>query len=55
MSRRRRSREALAVAAAAVVAVPGPPKVCQIIVFYGSWPIILPTFGGFRGLGDLGV
>ena len=22
------------------------PKVCRIIAFYGSWAIILPTFGG---------
>ena len=24
------------------------PKVCEIVAFYGSWAILLPTLGGFR-------
>ena len=28
------------------IMLPGPPKACRMIAFYGFWAIILPTLGG---------
>ena len=30
------------------------PKVCKITAFYGSWAIMLPTFGGLGRVYNLG-